>query len=322
MKKSAWLMGAGAAAAGVSALTAYFFNYAIVRKPNQGMGPDMDTGTEWEPFYGLIDERRAWLTSRKSERISIRSYDGLELQGTYFPNENLAGQRLVICFHGYMSQGMNDFPALAPFYYRMGYDMLIVDNRAHGASEGKYVGFGCLDRFDCEKWVGYAAQRFGETCSIVLHGISMGASTVLMASGLPLPPHVRAIIADCGFTSPWDVFASVLKRNYHLPPFPLLHTTSALCHHKAGYGFRDYSTLQAVNGTDIPILFIHGEDDDFVPTHMSREAYVACTSKKDLLIVPGAGHAASYYHAMEQCESTMAHFLEAVSASIPAVSAD
>lgn len=139
----------------------------------------------------------------------------------------------------------------------------------------------------------------------------MGASTVLMASALPgLSESVKAIIADCAFTSPYDVFSHILKRDYHLPAFPVMNINDALCRKKAGYGFRDYSTLEAVRQTSLPILFIHGTEDDFVPTWMSKKNYEQCSSEKELLLVENAAHGASYYENHELYENTVRRFIE------------
>ena len=130
---------------------------------------------------------------------------------------------------------------------------------------------GILDRFDCRAWIDYVERRFDGKKRILLHGTSMGATTVLMTLGDPtLPKSVKGVIADCAFTSPYDVFTHILKRDYHLPAFPIMNINSAFCRKKAGYGFQDYSTLTALKQTDRPVLFIHGEEDNFVPTRMTH----------------------------------------------------
>lgn len=224
------------------------------------------------------------LKKQEFEHIVITSDDGLKLHADYFPAEEKT-DKLVICNHGYTGCGLRDCSSIAVYFHKIGYDCLLVDHRAHGKSEGDYIGFGILDRFDCRNWVEYIDKRFDKEKKIVLYGVSMGASTVLMASAIPnLSENVKVIIADCAFTSPYDVFSHILKRDYHLPAFPVMNINDALCRKKAGYGFLDYSTLEAVRNTKIPILFIHGTEDDFVPTWMSKKTMNSAIRKKNFCL--------------------------------------
>lgn len=286
----------------------YFFRLTILRKPTATLENNINANTNWEQHIEFIKERKAWLETQKTEDVYIKSGDGLKLHATLLRNKN--NKNCVICFHGYTSMGLNDYGAIAKFYYEQGFNMLIVDDRAHGESEGKYIGFGVLDRFDVVKWVEYAVKLFGNDVKIMLHGDSMGATTVLMASNLNLPENVKAIVADCGFTSAYDVFSHILKRDYHIPKFPIMNVTEMMTRRKAGYGYNDVSTLDAVAKTDIPILFIHGDKDDFVPTWMSEKNYNACKSEKKLLIVEGADHAESYYTDTPAFENAVLQMIE------------
>lgn len=272
---------------------------------------DMD---KWEEYKKIIHQNKDWLLQRSMEHITIKSRDGLTLHGDYIPADDPA-DTIVICFHGYTSCGMSDCSSISTYFLKKGYDSLIVDNRAHGKSEGDYVGFGILDRFDCMSWINYVNERFDGRKNIILFGVSMGAATVLMAAGFAeLPQNVRAVISDCAFTSPYDVFAHILKRDYHLPPFPVMNICVEMCSKKAGYTFKEYSTLTAVKETKCPVLFIHGSEDKFVPTWMSEKNYEACGSKKKLLIVENAGHAASYYENPPLYEKAVDEFLSEVMA--------
>ena len=127
-----------------------------------------------------------------------------------------------MCFHGYTSEGLNDYTSIAKFYLNQGFSLMVVDERAHGKSEGTYIGFGCLDRYDALQWMEYVVERLGEDCELMLHGISMGAATVLMSTGLELPEQVKAAVSDCAFTSAWEVFSHVLRSMYHMPAFPVM----------------------------------------------------------------------------------------------------
>lgn len=296
----------------VSMIGAYtLFNRVIPRQDEVRVDiSEMADADKWEEYIKTIHAVKEKLLVRPSEHVTISSDDGLTLHGDLFPAEKPA-KRVAVLFHGYTSCGMNDCSNMAEYFMENGYNALIVDQRSHGKSEGNYIGFGILDRFDCIKWIEYVTKRFGADCEIVLYGVSMGAATVLMASGSDsLPRNVKAIISDCAFTSPYDVFKHILKRDYHLPPRPILDINERVCRRKAGYGFRDYSTLDAVKKGACPILFIHGKEDKFVPTYMTEENYNACTGEKEILLVENAGHAASLYENRELYESTVTKFLE------------
>jgi fermentation-respiration switch protein FrsA (DUF1100 family) len=271
---------------------------------------EMADMAKWEEYKKVIAPNKEWLFARELEHITIRSRDGLTLHGDFLPAE-YQSNKLAICGHGYTGCGLKDCVSIAVFFHRMGYNCLIVDHRAHGKSEGDYVGFGILDRFDMKAWIDCMEKRFEGNAEIVLYGVSMGATIAVMTAGLTsLSPSVKAVVADCAFTSPYDVFAHILKRDYHLPPFPIMNINDMMCRRKAGYGFRDYSTLDAVQATGVPILFIHGRDDDFVPVWMSEKNYKMCRSPKDILIVDNAAHAASYYENKEAYEAKVKGFLE------------
>lgn len=301
---------AGAAAAGLlaaeSAGAGYLFRRTIVRGCVRRSHTQVEVEKKWERYLPVMKERRAWLDGQPTEKVSITSFDGLRLSATVFPAEEPTG-KTVICFHGYTSSSLQEYAAYAPFYHALGFNIVMPDARAHGESDGEYIGFGCLDRFDCRDWAAWAHERFGD--SLYLHGISMGGATVLMASSFDMP-YVKAIVADCGFTCAWDIFATVLKKDYHMPPFPIIPMADKICRKKAGYGFRTCVATEEVAKTTIPILFIHGDEDDFVPVGMGRRNFEACASDKRMLIIPGAGHAESYHADTALYEATVKDFLE------------
>ena len=304
------LLTAGTAACFIGART--LFNRVIPRQDVLRVDiSEMADAEKWEEYIKIIHGVKEKFLQRPSEHVTIQSRDGLTLHGDLFLSENPSKRTVILC-HGYTSCGMNDCSTMAEYFMERGYNALIVDHRAHGKSEGQYVGFGILDRFDCLKWIKYVIGRLGDESEIVLYGVSMGASTVLMASGSDeFPTNVKAIISDCAFTSPYDVFKHILKRDYHLPPRPIMDINERMCREKAGYGFRDYSTLEAVKKAPCPILFIHGKEDKFVPTDMTLKNYEACTGEKRLLLVENAGHAASLYENKELYEDTVTEFLSA-----------
>ena len=304
------ILGAGAVYLLICAAAAvYMFHYAIMRKPTHDVSDEKQTkGSVWEPFSAQIRTGRHWISEQKPEHVEIMSDDGLRLRGLWIPAEQAPAKGTILLMHGYHSDGANQFCCMAEFYHDLGYHLLLADQRSHGASEGRYIGYGVLERFDCLRWTEYINQKCGSEMPIILDGLSMGATTVLMAAGLPLPENVKGIIADCGFTSPHDIFTHVLHADARIYLRPMLAAADRICRRKAGYGFRDYSTWEAMAQNRIPVLFIHGLEDHFVPTRMSRENYEACIAPKTLYLVKDARHAVSYLTDRAGYEETVRHF--------------
>lgn len=287
----------------------YCFGLAVVRGKELDLADEHAVkGTAWEPYTTEIQQGVAWIEAQHPERVSITSRDGLRLAGHYLDCNG--AKRVILLMHGYRSKGKNDFSCVAKFYFDQGYSLLFVDQRAHGESEGKYIGFGVLERYDCLKWIEYILRRFGPDTVIFLGGISMGATTVLMASGLELPENVKGIIADCGFTFPWDIIACVMKRDYHLPKIPILPVMSLISKLIAGYGFRDASTEAALQKNKVPVLFVHGTADGFVPCEMTKRNYEYCIAEKKLLLIDGADHGTSYIVNPDLCKKELVSFLK------------
>ena len=226
------------------------------------------------------------------EEVWIEALDGVKLFGKYY--KGAPDAPVQILFHGYRSAAERDFCGGLPFARSEGYNVLLVDQRAHGKSGGRCLTFGVKERFDCVSWIDYALARFGADTKIVLYGMSMGAATVLMAAGLSLPGNVQAIVADCGYTAPADILKKVM-RDVRCPVwlfYPLLRLGGRLF---GGFDVEAASAREAMSRCTIPVCLFHGEDDWFVPCEMSRENYSACIAEnKRLLTFPGAGHGMSY----------------------------
>ncbi len=308
------------AAAGVGE-TAYFYRRTMKRNNAKVERTMKMAGTDWNQYAPLLQERKAFMLAQDHREISQMSFDNLKLHATFFPaleeyvdkTEMAAGKKkAVICFHGYTSKGMSDYIGLSDYYLKRGYAMLLPDARAHGESEGEYIGFGCLDRKDALVWIHWLIQEVGEDVEIVLHGTSMGGATVLMTSGLELPAQVKGIVSDCGFTSPKEVFTHVLNSMYHLPAFPVIQGADIMNKKLAGYGMDECNAKREVAQAKDPILFIHGSNDTFVPTHMCNEIYDCCVSPKKKLIVEGAAHAESYYKDTEKYEQALNEFFDEI----------
>lgn len=287
------------------ALSYFAFCRMVLRLPEQ----PADTVAKWLlPFKDEILSGSAWFQAQSPERVSIRSRDGLRLSGWLLPAENAKGT--VLMLHGYRSHPFRDFGAVFPFYHDLGWNVLAVCQRACGESEGKYITYGVKERFDARDWAVFLADRFGEDHTIVLHGLSMGSTTALMALGTELPENVRGVVADCGFTSPYDILAHVVRSDYHLPAKPLLALTGIYTKLFADFGLRDYSTQEALRENQRPIFLLHGEADSFVPIRATVENYAASAGEKKLLTIPGADHAAAWCTAPEECQRNIRKFLE------------
>ena len=226
------------------------------------------------------------------EGVSITSRDGLRLYGRYYHEKD--GAPVAIFFHGYRSNYCRDGNGAFQILTSMGYNVLMADQRAHGRSEGKVISFGIKEQYDCLDWVNYVKNRFGDGVSVVLVGISMGAATVMMASDIVDPKNVKAIVEDCGYTSPRDIICHV-AREIKIPPaiaYPFVYLGAYLY---GSLNIAEKSSVDALKKTTIPVLFIHGESDGFVPCTMGRICYENCNSYKEILTVPGATHGVSYY---------------------------
>ncbi len=289
----------------------YFFKLSIVRETKEKSEEDFYEGNDsiWKPFRESMTQAQKWMRDHTEEHVHIPSFDGLKLSALYIPAETESPKGTCIVFHGYRSLATVDFAPEVEFLHSLGYRLLVPYQRSHGESEGKYITYGVNERLDCRDWVKYIDGRFpGE--DIFLMGISMGSATVMMASDLELPETVRGIVADCGFTTPWEIMAHVAKKDYNLPAFPLLNLVDLLARCKAGYSLKGADARKALAAAKIPVLFIHGEQDDFVPLSMTRENYAACGSPKDLYLVSGAGHAQSFAIDPAGCGEKIAEFLE------------
>lgn len=287
--------------------SAYFYRRTMKRNNAKVERTIKMAGTDWSQYFPLIEERKKYMMAQPHEDIYLHSHDNLKLHATWFPHKS--SKKIVICFHGYTSQGLSDYIGLSGYYMKHGYSMLLVDERAHGQSEGTYIGFGCLDRKDALKWIDWVIKACGEDSKILLHGTSMGGATVLMASGLNLPRQVRGIISDCGFTSAKEVFTHVLHSMYHLPAFPMIQIADTVNQHKAGYGLDECNAAREVRKATVPILFIHGSADTFVPCQMCEKIYKNCTAPKQKLIIEGAAHAESYYKDTKAYENALDEFI-------------
>ena len=290
----------------------YLVSFAISRDfgstnvaPESTLSEDAleDIRENWQVQKNQADE---WVSRSTQEVAEILSADGLKLVGDAVIADP-DSHRWVIAVHGYRSN-RKSMLALASNYGLRGYNVLLPDLRGCGESEGEYIGMGWPDRLDMLEWIDWILQRDSEA-QIVLHGISMGGATVMMTAGENLPEQVKAIVEDCGYTSVWDIFKDELAYLFHLPAFPILYVADGISAQRAGYSFSEASSLEQVAKAQVPMLFIHGSEDNFVHTEMVHQVYEACPAEKQLLLVDGAGHGNSYNHAPELYFDTVFEFL-------------
>lgn len=246
---------------------------------------------QYDPYREEMRRIFHQLNNRPCEFVSITSHDGLKLSGRYYHVKD--GAPLDIGFHGYRSHPITDFSGGTELSFEMGHNVLLIDERAHGKSEGNTITFGIRERLDLLEWVNFAVSRFGKDVSILLYGVSMGGATVLMASNLNLPKNVKGIIADCPFAMPLDVILYVGKGTsfptWLIKPFALLAAKIY-----GDFDLLETDAVQAVKNAKVPILILHGEDDRYVPCYMSEAVAQANPNMVQRHTFPGAAHGISY----------------------------
>lgn len=243
------------------------------------------------------------------EWVRITAWDGTKLAGRYYHVRQ--GAPLLILFHGYRSMALRDSAGGFALAHKLDLNVLAVDQRSHGRSEGKVITFGIKERRDCLNWAEYAAERFGSETSIILSGLSMGAATVLMASELPLPENVVCIMADCPYSSPAAIIHKV-SADEGFPAGlcdPFIRLGASVF---GGFRLTEASAATAVRNAKIPIILFHGEDDRFVPCDMSREIYEECTGRAELHTFPDAGHGLCYISDPRRYERLCVRFLMSI----------
>ena len=248
-------------------------------------------GKIYEPYR---EQMVAWMKEARampSRDYTIRSFDGLELHAKFY--EYAPGAPIEIMFHGYRGSAERDLCGGIQRCFALGRSILLIDQRCSGKSQGHTITFGIREHQDCIDWANFAAKEFGPDSKLILTGISMGASTVLMAAGKELPPQVIGVLADCGFSTAKEIICHVI-RQMKLPvklAYPFVRVAALLF---GGFDPESYSALEAMSNCRIPVIFFHGDTDRFVPCHMSQDNYDACPAPKKLVIVPGAGHGLGY----------------------------
>lgn len=237
------------------------------------------------------------LEKQPFEWVSAESEDGLKLSARYY--KAAGAKRTVICMHGYASNAVRDFAMITPYYFEKGYNVLLATERAHGESEGHYTGLGVLEAKDIKVWVSEIAKIAPET-EIFIHGVSIGAVAAALASAASLPGNVKGMIVDSAFTRIWDIMCFQIRELYKLTPFPILQIAELFARRFMKIGFHRERTIDAVKQAEVPILFIHGENDRVAPVYMGEALYNACTAPKAKFFVENAGYAEGMMTATEK----------------------
>ena len=266
--------------------------YSPKRAPLTPDEYEIPKGDAYKPFIESIINWTDGIRNMPREDVSITSFDGLTLRGKYYEYEK--GAPIELMFHGYRGSAERDLCGGVHRCFSLGRNALIVDHRAAGESDGRIITFGIKERIDCIDWINYAAERFGEDAKIIITGISMGAAAVMMALSEDLPKNVIGAIADCGYTSPREIIKKVM-RDIHVPPsvfYPIVKLGAKIF---GGFNLEETSAVEGVKKCKIPIIFIHGESDTFVPCDMSIKLYNLCTSpRKKLYTLPDTEHGLAY----------------------------
>ena len=245
-------------------------------------------------FEKEYEEGKAWCMRQDMQDCYMKSKDGLLLHAYYLPAEN--AERFVLLSHGYKGSGFGDFAYTSRFLHENRCNLLFIDQRCCGASKGEYITFGAMEQYDVQRWAYYIARRNKKKLPLYLYGESMGAASVLMASGHRLPQEVRGLIADCGFRSMKGQVKDMAANWFHLHWIGLLLLRLDLfCTVLAGFRMRDADTAEAMGSNRRPVLFFHGEKDTYVDQKNSRYNYSICQAPKELVVIPEARHLCSAY---------------------------
>ena len=270
----------------------YMLNYSL-RPDNRGKNLE----ESYEYMYENYPYLKPWVDSLNQasalKDTFIYAADSTRLHA-YYIAANQTTKKTAVIVHGYTDNAIRMFMIGYLYNHQLNFNVLLPDLRDTGLSGGDYIQMGWLDRLDVVRWMDVANQIYSDSTQMVVHGISMGAATTMMVSGEKQPEYMKCYVEDCGYTSVWDEFSYQLKEDFKLPPFPLMYTTSWLCKIKYGWDFKEASALKQVEKCHLPMFFIHGDADTYVPTWMVYKLYEAKPEPKELWIVPGATHAKSY----------------------------
>ena len=272
----------------------YMCKYAL-QPEEHGNDIEGDRAKAESRYPGVIDWYDSLHVAGVFRDTSLVGEGDFKLHGVFAPAADPAhAQGTAVVVHGYTDNHLCFMNLVRMYRDDLNYNVMVPDLHYHGYSEGEAVQMGWLDRFDVRRFAEMAHDIWGDDF-LVVHGVSMGAATTMMLSGDDLPEYFRAFVEDCGYSSVWDQFAHNLKDSFHLPPFPVLNSASIVCRRKYGWGFKEASSVEQLAKCDRPMLFIHGDKDDFVPFEHLYKNYDAKTQGyKEMWVAPGSEHAMAY----------------------------
>jgi len=279
------------------------FCHPLRRRPDVRCIPDSNL---YRAYKDRMLECLEDMEKTPCEEVSILSMDGLRLYGKLYQMKK--GAPLLISFHGFHGTYAWDGYGFFKLCKKNGFNILMVDERAHGKSEGNVITFGVMERYDCKLWAEYARKRFGKDTDIFLAGVSMGAASVMMSYELGLPGNVKAIIEDCGYSEPAAIIKETI-RAMKLPVKPLYQLLKFCARFFGHFDLEAADAVRAVRQLTIPILFIHGAKDSVVTPSMGAELYDACKAKKEYVLIAGADHANSAMTDYETYEKAVLRFI-------------
>ena len=285
----------------------YMVDYALT-PPNRGK----DIEGSYEYMYKEYPHLRPYMDSLQQTKALrdtfITTIDGIRLHGFYV-KASVPTRQTAVIVHGYTDNAIRMMMIGYMYNQDLGFNILLPDLRYSGLSEGNHLQMGWFDRKDVAQWINLLPTLFGDSIEVVVHGISMGAATTMMLAGDPQPEYIKCFVEDCGYTSVWDEFKNELKEQFNLPAFPLLHISNLICKLRHGWSFTEASALKQVTKCKRPMLFIHGENDTFVPTNMVYPLYEAKPQPKELWLVPSEGHARSYHNFPKEYTEKVREFI-------------
>ncbi len=286
----------GATAAATYFLIGNFFYYVTLTKSGlkNPFVAKVASGTKEKDeallrLDAIKEQGKDWFDNANKEILVIKSSNSNKNLHADFLFPEKESDVFVIIIHGYTSEprGMGMY---AQKYHELGYNVLMPSLNGHADSEAGAVTMGWKDRLDIVDWANFIAENYPNS-KIILHGESMGAATTMMTTGEELPDNVKVAVADCGYTSVWDIFSNKIKNNFKMPEFPTLYSANAVNRIYSGFDFKEASAVEQLKKSKTPTIFIHGDKDTFVPYEMLDRVYEACASEKEKITIPGSPHA-------------------------------
>lgn len=297
--------------AALTAASFYMLRFSLAPDPNR-----RDTDSTYNILYSRFPDMKPWMDSIRAgghlRDTFVVSPAGERQHAYYLACDDACGKTAVLV-HGYKDSAIKFFYFGRMYNRDLHYNVLMPDLHAHGLSDGNDIQMGWKDADDVLNWIKVAEEIFRDDnyrTAMIVHGVSMGAATTMNVSGKDLPEYVNAFVEDCGYTSVWDEFSMQLKEMFGLPAFPLMHSTSLICNMKYGWNFKEASPLNSVSRCTRPMLFIHGDADDFVPFSMMQPLYDAKPEPKEFWVAPGSAHANAYRDYPEEYTAVVRQFLD------------